>query len=180
MNAGDAIFAGFADSYVPGEVLPQLIGTLANGTAADEAIGQFSVDAPNGTLAALQDKITGAFAGPDAMSCVHSLDALASGGDEWASKTLSMLRRNSPLSVASTFAAIIKARELTALEDCLALEYRFAYRALTGHEFLEGIRALVIDKDRKPDWRPATLEDVTPQMVEDVLAPLGQNEWKAA
>ncbi len=51
---------------------------------------------------------------------------------------------------------------------------------MTGHEFLEGNRALVIDKDNKPDWQPATLEEVTPEMVEKVLAPLGEKKWKAA
>ncbi len=180
MNAADAIFAGFADTYMPGDVLPKLIEALAGGAAPDVAIEQFSETARDGTLAALQDKITNVFAAPDVLSCVRRLEKLAEGGDEWASKTLSMLRKNSPLSVATTFAAVHKARELAALEECLALEYCFAHRALTGHEFLEGIRALVIDKDKKPDWQPATLEEVTPEMVEKVLAPLGEKKWKAA
>ncbi len=180
MNAGDAIFAGFADSYMPGEAVPKVIEALAGGAAPDAAIEQFSASAPDGALAALQDKITDVFAAPDILSCVRALDKLAAGGDEWAGKTLSMLRKNSPLSVAATFAAIHKARGLATLEDCLALEYCFAHRALRGHDFLEGIRAMVIDKDKKPDWRPATLEEVTREMVDNVLAPLGEKKWQAA
>lgn len=180
MNAADAIFAGFADTYMPSEALPKLVEALADGASPDEAIAQFSETAPDGALAALQDQITDMFAGPDILSCVRRLETLAAGGDEWAGKTLSMIRRNSPLSVATTFAAVTKARELATLEDCLSLEYNFAHRALTGHEFLEGIRAMVIDKDRKPNWQPATLEEVTPEMVENVLATLGEKKWKAA
>jgi enoyl-CoA hydratase len=179
MNAADTIFAGFADTYVPSEMLPKLIEALAGGTAPDEAIGQFSETAPDGALAVLQDKITDMFAGPDILSCVKRLEKLSESGDEWAGITLSMIRRNSPLSVATTFAALHKARELATLEECLSLEYNFAHRALMGHEFLEGIRAMVIDKDRKPIWQPATLEEVTPEMVQRVLAPLGENTWRA-
>ena len=180
MNAADAIFAGFADSYVPGEALAKLIEALAVGDAPDRTIARFSQKAPDGALAALQDKITQVFSAPDILSCVRRLDELAAGGDEWADKTLTMVRKNSPLSVATTFTAVHKARELATLEECLELEYCFSHRALSGHEFLEGIRALVIDKDRKPDWRPATLEEVSPEMVENVLAPLGEKKWQAA
>jgi len=180
MNAADAIFAGFADSYVPSEALPKLFETLGKGGGPDAAIAQYSEKAPDCALAALQDKISDVFKAPDVISCVRRLDEMAAGGDEWAEKTLAMIRKNSPLAVATTFAAINKARELPSLEDCLELEYCYAYRALTGHEFLEGIRAMVIDKDRKPDWRPATLEEVSPEMVENVLAPLGDKNWKAA
>jgi len=180
MNAADAIFAGFADSYVPSNALPGLVVALADGTSPDEAISLVEETAPDGELAALQDKINDVFAVPEILGCVRRLDKLAAGGDEWARKTFSMLRNNSPLSVATTFTAVHKARELATLEDCLALEYNFAHRALTGHEFLEGIRALVIDKDKKPNWQPATLEEVSPEMVENVLAPLGEKTWNAS
>ncbi len=180
MNAADAIFAGFADSYVRSDNLPKLIETLGEGEEADAAIADYSENAGEGALAALQDKITRVFSAPDVLGCVQRLDEMAAGGDEWAGKTLTMIRRNSPLAVAATFAAVHKARNLPALEDCLELEYNYAHRALTGHEFLEGIRAMVIDKDRKPDWRPATLEELNAESVEDAFAPLGEQGWKAA
>lgn len=180
MNAADAIFAGFADSYVLSENLPKLIEALGIGKNLDAAIEQYSEEALNSTLAALQDKITKVFSAPDALSCMKNLDEMAARGDEWATKTMTMTRRNSPLALSATFAAIHKARKLPALDDCLELEYRYAHRALSGHEFLEGIRALVIDKDRKPDWRPATLEQVSAEIVEASFAPLGEIGWKAA
>ncbi len=180
MNAADAIYAGFADHYVPSELLPKMVAAIADGAPPDEAISHVEEKAPEGMLESLQEKITDVFARPDVLSCVQRLSELTADGDEWASKTHSMITKNSPLSVVTTFTAIQKARELQTLEECLSLEYCFAHRALTGHNFLEGIRALVIDKDKKPDWRPATLEEVTPEMVQEVLSPLGEEEWKAA
>ena len=180
MNAADAIFAGFADHYVPSAKLPEMVASMSTDTAPDEAIESVEETAPDGALKGLQDKISQAFSQPDALACVQQLQMMATEGDEWAEKTCNKIAKNSPLAVATTFAAIHKARKLSTLEECLSLEYSFAHRALAGHEFLEGIRAMVIDKDRKPDWRPAMLEDVTPEMVEDMLAPLGEAEWKAA
>lgn len=180
MNAADAIFAGFADDYVPTGRLPELVTTLTDGASPDDAVAGVAETAPDGKLEGLQDKITQAFSQPDALGCVRELQRMAESGDEWAEKSRNMIAKNSPFAVAATFAAIHKARELGSLEECLSLEYNFAYRAIAGHEFLEGIRAMVIDKDRKPDWQPPALEDVTATMVEDALAPLGEAEWKAA
>lgn len=180
MDAADAIFAGFADHYVPSARLPDLVASLGADALPQEAISQVEEPPPGGKLQGLQDKITQAFSQPDALGCVKALDVMAVDGDEWAEKTRAMIAKNAPLAVASTFAAIHKARKFAALEQSLSLEYCFAHRALAGHDFLEGIRAMVIDKDRNPDWQPGTLGEVTPEMVEGMFAPLGDQEWKAA
>lgn len=180
MNAADAIYAGFADTYVPADKLSELSAALIAGTQADEAIATYASAAPEGALAGLQSKIDDVFSADDVGSCIAHLQQMADTGDEWAAKTLTMISRNAPLALTATFEAIHRARKLTSLEDCLALEFNYAYRAIAGHDFLEGIRAMVIDKDRKPDWQPATLDDVTPEMVDDMFAGLGNEEWKAA
>lgn len=180
MNAADAIFAGFADHYVPSAKLADLVAALAEGKPPDTAIAHFGEQAPGGELAGLQDKIGDAFGKSEVMSCVARLKEMAAQGDDWAQKALSMIGRNAPLSLAATFAAIHRARAFTRLEESLSLEYCFAHRAIAGHDFLEGIRAMVIDKDRKPEWRPASLHKVTPEMVDGLLAPLGDQEWKSA
>jgi enoyl-CoA hydratase len=60
----------------------------------------------------------------------------------------------------------------------LALEYRFTWRSMSDGDFVEGIRAQIIDKDRNPRWKVARLEDIDPAQVEAMLAPLGANELK--
>jgi len=180
MNAADAIFTGFADAYVPADKLPDFISDLAGGTPADDALSRHAAPAPDGALEGLQDRIADAFGHADVKSCIARLDEMSATGDEWAAKTLSMVARNAPLALACTFEAVHRARKLGSLEDCLSLEFDFAYRAIAGHDFLEGIRAMVVDKDRNPDWRPATLDEVTPQMVDAMFASLGDEQWKAA
>jgi enoyl-CoA hydratase len=180
MKAADAMFAGFANSYVPSQALEPLVERLADGVSPDEAIDNFAQEAPEGALPGLQEKITRAFAHDNLKTCLKALEEMAAEGDEWAQKAAAMIGKNAPLAVATTFAAIRRARKFTALEESLSLEYCFAHRAIAGHDFLEGIRAMVIDKDRKPQWRPASLDEVTPGMVDELLAPLGEEAWKAA
>jgi len=62
--------------------------------------------------------------------------------------------------------------------DCMALEFRITERVQKGHDFYEGVRATILDKDGAPQWKPATLEDVKPWMIDDYFTPLTQ-EWTA-
>lgn len=180
MNAADAIFAKFADTFVPAEKLPGMIEDLTNGASPEAAIAKHAAIADGGTLEGAQDQISEAFGRPDVPAVVARLEELTASGDEWASKALTMISRNAPLALVATFTVIHRARKLTSLEEALALEFNYAHRAIAGHDFLEGIRAMVVDKDRKPRWQPSRLEDVTAEMVDDMFSTLGDKEWKAA
>jgi enoyl-CoA hydratase len=57
-------------------------------------------------------------------------------------------------------------------DDAMRLEYRLVHRFVAGHDFREGVRALIIDKDNRPEWRPSTLEEVTAADVEAYFRPL--------
>ena len=139
------------------------------------AISRFSETPPEGNLAGLQGNIDAVFGNDDVMACIRALEG---DGSDWAAGALKAIRRNCPLSVACAFAGVRRAREMTRIEDALALEYRFVFRCMEEGEFLEGIRAAVIDKDRNPQWSTPRLEDVTPGMVAAMLAPLGADELK--
>lgn len=179
MNAADAIFAGFADSYIPSAKITPLLELIKTGKDVDECIGTFSTLADDGKLCEQQGLISEAFDHASSMGCVESLEEMASSENAWAVKSLKLLRKNSPLSVASAHYAIRKAASLETLEACLALEFRFAARTLYRDDFYEGVRAIVVDKDRPPVWTPTRLEDVTPEMVAAAFASLGHNEWTA-
>jgi len=179
MNAVDAIFANFADAYVPAESLPGLIADLVSGVPPDDAIAKHKNVAENGSLEGMQDKISDVFGRSGVPAIIARLEQLAAAQDEWASKSLTMISRNAPLALVATFTAIRRARSFTSLEEALALEFNYAHRAIAGHDFLEGIRAMVIDKDRKPKWQPSRLDDVTAEMVDDMFSSLGDKEWKA-
>ena len=174
MGAADAVFAGFADVFVPGERREALTEALleSGDPASIEAFRTVSDPAP---LAEAQDKIVQHFDHPTAAECVASLEE---DGSDWAAKTARAMRGGSPISVAVAHALVRRVREAQTVEEALALEYRFTWRSMTEGDFLEGIRALIIDKDKQPKWRIATLEDVPVDLVESLLAPLGADELK--
>jgi enoyl-CoA hydratase len=86
-----------------------------------------------------------------------------------------LLRQKSPTSLKVTLRALREGARLS-FDDCMRMEYRLACRFMQGHDFFEGVRALLIDKDNKPDWRPATLETVTADMVAAYFAPLPEGD----
>ena len=95
---------------------------------------------------------------------------------EWAQKTAAALAQKSPKSLKLTLAAIRNARSLGSLEEALNVEFRLCVRLFEDGEFPEGVRALIVDKDRKPKWSPPRLADVTPELVAAYLAPLPAGE----
>jgi enoyl-CoA hydratase len=176
MKAADAIYAGFADTYVQVQRLPDLKQSLAE-TGDVSVIARFAETPPLSDLALHRKRIDHCFGQPSLAGVLTALEASA---NAWEAETLKALRRVSPFSAAATFAAIRHARGAAGLEPCLTQEFRFAYRSLASDEFFEGIRAAVIDKDRKPHWQPARIEDVRPESVASVFAPLGEQEWRPA
>lgn len=171
MTPADAIHAGFADSYIPRRAWPDLIADLATHgdvTALDNAAASPPADA----LSNASD-IDAWFSAPSLSGVLQSLEQ---SDDPAAEKIRKTLRRQSPLAAVCAFDAINAAKDLT-LSQALAQEYRFVWRCMESGDFLEGIRAQVIDKDRNPSWKHASIEDVPPQDAAAMRAPLGVNEW---
>ncbi|MCO6186134.1 enoyl-CoA hydratase/isomerase family protein [Rhizobium sp. L1K21] len=177
MNAADAIYANFADAFIPSERLPTLCERLADGADTDEAIAALSSSAPDGTLVQMRGEIDTTFDGATMLECLQNIERLAVSGDAWAIKTAAALRHNSPFSLAATFYALRQA-ENHDLEDCLKMEYRFSHRVLDHDDYYEGVRAVIVDKDRNPKWSPARLEDVDAAQVASMFADLGEDEWR--
>ncbi|MEU5410133.1 enoyl-CoA hydratase/isomerase family protein [Nocardia asteroides] len=171
MGAGDAIAAGFADSYVPSAELPALLDALRT-MPADEAVARFATATPESELAAQRDWIDACYA---ADTVEEIVDALRAAGSPEASKAADDLLAKSPVALKATLRALRAAATLT-LGGALNAEYRITVAALNTHDLAEGIRAQVIDKDRMPRWSPATLADVSPAQVDAYFAPLGARE----
>lgn len=174
MGAGDAIFAGFADRYVPEELWPDLTTRLeASGDPA--GIDHVARPAPESALAAVEAEINRHFAGE---SFRDILDSLARTEDAWSRETLVRLEPHAPLALAATIELVRRARTANRIETALVNEYRFAHRVTEQGDFLEGIRAAVIDKDRSPRWVHDSPGAATAEEVSDMLSPLGPEELK--
>jgi enoyl-CoA hydratase/carnithine racemase len=168
MGPGDAIRAGFADRYAPCGSFAAIAAELA-ASGRMEAAERFLADPPAADLAARQAEIDRHFAENAAIACLQSLERDAS---PFAAAAAAAMRKACPLSVACAFELIRRARASGRLEEALGNELRFTARSQSHGEFLEGVRAQVIDKDRSPRWQTRRLEDVTPAMIGRMLAPL--------
>jgi enoyl-CoA hydratase len=176
MDAADAIHAGFADKKIASEKQSDLKDRLEE-LSSPAIIADHAEQPGEGTLAQHLAAIERHFARDTALECVASLEA---DGSVFAQQAAKMIRRGCPLSVACAFEMVRRVRSLNSVTEALALEYRFTYRSMSDGDFIEGIRAQIIDKDRNPAWRIARLEDVTPDHIEAMLASLGQNELELA
>ncbi|MEQ9145026.1 MAG: enoyl-CoA hydratase/isomerase family protein [Parvibaculaceae bacterium] len=172
LKAADAIYAGIADHYVPAERHDALLERLAAGEGIDQAIAAEADKPGNAPLKQRASEIDNIFSAASVEAILKRLDA---SGDEWAVETAATIRSKSPLSTRVAYAQIRLGASLD-FEECMALEFRLTNRFMRGHDFYEGVRAVVIDKDQKPAWEPASLDEVRQEMVDGYFASLGDDE----
>lgn len=172
VKAGDAIAVGLADWYVPSERLSELTELLTSNEPA-VALAKVSEPAPAAPLEAERPWIDECYAGADLVTIVARLQASS---HEDAHDAAARILTKSPTSVSVTLRALRIAARLPSLEAALDQEYRLAVRFLAAPDFVEGVRAQVIEKDRSPRWTPATLGEVTEESLQSFFAPLASLE----
>ena len=168
MGAADAIFAGFADAYAPEADWPALKEQLVD----TGKVPELSTPAPNGTLEDVLPHINRHFAGETLGDIVRSLTA---DGSDFALSTLKALNRNAPLAMACAMTIVRRLRSANSVRQALDQEFRYTFRAVAQGDFIEGIRAAIIDRDRHPKWAHSNPEAVTDMDVSHMLMPLGED-----
>jgi enoyl-CoA hydratase/carnithine racemase len=179
LNAADCMWAQIASCHVPAERLDALEEALAgtdfsadpHGTV-DGVLARFQTHPRPPPLAEDIDRINSCYGRKD----LHAvLQALGNEQTGWGKAQLAQLSTKSPTSLAVTFRQLQEGAAL-GFDSAMRLEYRLVLRFLAGHDFREGVRALIIDKDGRPGWRPSRLEEVSPADVEDYFRPLPAGE----
>lgn len=160
----DAIGAGLADYFVPSDELAELTSRLRTGVLPD-----FGTRVPTGELFANRDWIDGCYAGDDVGAMIAALLARPEPAAAAAAGTLAKM---SPTALKVTLQAIRRAVSMT-IDEVLDQDLRVGSRFLVHPDLTEGIRAQIIDKDRRPRWRPASLAEVTAAQVNEFFSPLG-------
>lgn len=179
LNAADCMDAGIATHIIPTDQMPALKDALfalplAEGFAAavDSVLAQMHQSAAGSAIATHRAQIEAIF-GADSLADVCA--RLETDGSDWAAQTRKLLARMSPTSLALTFEQLRRGAALS-FDEVMRMEFRLASRVMAGREFIEGVRAQIIDKDRNPQWQPATLEAIDPAEIERYFAPLGPSE----
>ncbi|MGW1323907.1 enoyl-CoA hydratase/isomerase family protein [Streptomyces antibioticus] len=167
IGAADALLCGLADHFVPSDAVPALLDDLAE-HAVPDALARHVQPPPQGELGRRQGWIDACYA---ADSVEEILRRLLAHGDPAAKEAAETLLTRSPTSLKVTLAALRRARRLDTLEQVLDQEYRVSVATLRTADLVEGIRAQVVDKDRRPRWSPATLAEVTDADVDRFFAP---------
>lgn len=174
IRAADALYCGLADWYLDSAKLDELDQKLDHlrwhdsplkdlqGLLAKLAVQQL----PDAPLAALRPAIDHFFGLPDVPSMVEQLQAVTvADSHEWALDTAHLMQTRSPLAMAVTLQMLRKGRRLT-LEQCFALELHLDRQWFERGDLIEGVRALIIDKDKTPRWNPPTLHGLAAAHVE--------------
>jgi len=174
IRQGDALWSGVATHTTKAEYLDGIVERLAETGDADLALREAFVPVQRETPESALEAIETHFSRASLPEVIESLKAAAS-GDEFAARTLATLQSRSPTSVNIAFREITAGQALD-MDDCMRMEFRIVNRMLRGHDFYEGIRAAIIDKDGKPVWRPATFGEVDPAEIDAYFAPLPEGD----
>jgi enoyl-CoA hydratase len=165
---------GIATHYIPSEALPDVKARIAaDPRAISDILGAASVTPPPARIEANAEKIDRLFASDRYEDVLAALEA---DGSEWAQKELATLATKSPQTIKVSLRLIAQGRDHVDFAEEMKVEYRLASRICQRHDFLEGVRALIVDKDNAPKWDPATPEGVTDHLLDQIFAPLPPNE----
>ncbi len=168
LKTADALYAGIVTHTAELADWAALVQKLADGASPDTVFGkpQVPADAP---LAQFRDKIDVIFAAESVEAILERLDR---DGSDWARDTAATICTKSPTSLKIAHRQLRAGAKLD-FGDCMRMEYRMVHRVVAGHDFYEGVRATIIDKDGAPKWQPASLGEVSDADVDAYFVPLG-------
>jgi enoyl-CoA hydratase len=178
MGAADAIYCGLADVNIASPRLAELPAALADCRTADDVrarLKTMSTSPPPGKLPAARPWIDSCY-GADTVE--HIVDRLRASSVEDAHAALATMLTKSPTSLKVALRNIRSALSFARVEESFQQDYRIALACIAGHDFIEGIRATIVDKDRNPAWRPNTIEGVTADIVDRHFKSVGALELK--
>jgi enoyl-CoA hydratase len=174
IGLGDALALGLVTQGVEAARLPELRQALIAASHVDDVVNGFDFIAAQAPLQAHASVIREAFA-PDSMSeILQRLAQMAIGGGTFASDTLEGMRKKSPTSMALALEQMRRGADMD-FAAVMQMEYRIVSRIAAGHDFYEGVRAVIIDKDQAPSWQPAQIEAIDPAVIARHFEPLADD-----
>ncbi|MEI2734704.1 MAG: enoyl-CoA hydratase/isomerase family protein [Rhodoblastus sp.] len=167
---------GLAEAHVSRAKIPEFVAALEAGEGVDAAVARFQSEAAPGPIVQNRAAIDAAFSGA---SVGEILARLSADGSDFAKEAAKLMGQKAPLSLAVALRQMQVGAGVD-FEEAMRTEFRIVSRICRGPNFYEGVRATIIDKDQKPAWKPARIEDVTAADVDAIFAPLGADELDLA
>jgi enoyl-CoA hydratase len=179
LNGAECLALGLATHYLPAAELEAAKTRItATPESVDEILSTLAVPAPDAPIVAHREAIDRLFAG-DTLEVI--LAALEADGGDWAQAQLATLRTKSPSSMKVSLRLVHEGRTRASFAEEMRAEFAIASRIAQRHDFIEGVRALIVDKDNAPRWNPATPDEVTDDVIQAIFAALPQEkEWTPA
>jgi enoyl-CoA hydratase len=174
LGIADAVKAGVATHHIPSRHFDDVLEALCGSDAVDAVLAGFAAAPGQGPILARRAAIDRLFAGDQVGAILARLEHDAGETDpdaQWAKTTAAVINAKSPTSLKIALAQMRRGRAWS-FAQCMKAEFRIVSRIVYSHDFYEGVRAVIIDKDNRPRWRPATLAEVGDAEVERYFAPL--------
>ncbi|KQU61724.1 enoyl-CoA hydratase [Sphingomonas sp. Leaf339] len=174
LNGAECLALGLATHYLPADQIEEAKRRIAaDPQGIDAALDEVAASPPDAAVMAHRDTMDRLFASDD---LDEVFTALADDGGEWAAAQLATLRTRSPQSMKLSLKLLLDGATMATFEDEMRQEYAIATRIVQRHDFAEGVRAVIVDKDNAPRWNPATPEAVSDHLIDQIVAPLPDGE----
>jgi enoyl-CoA hydratase len=177
LNAADGVAATIATHHVASSRFGDLADALCSAVSVDATLAAFAEPTGEGKLAPRRGTIDRLFKGDRVENILAALDAERAEA-EFGKATAATIRVKSPTSLKLALAQMRAGARLS-FQGCMQTEFRIVSRVIHGHDFYEGVRAVIVDKDNAPNWRPGTLAEVSDAEIARHFAPLPDGEWMA-
>lgn len=173
LRAADCLYAEIATHYMGSDQIPAFLDGLTADTI-QERLEALASDPGAPKLAAAREELDQCFSASTVEGIVA---ALSESKSEWCEKTLSWMAGKSPTSQKISYRQVREGATME-FEENMIMEYRMSQACMAGHDFYEGVRSVLVDKDHAPKWSPATLEEVTDEIVDAHFVSLGDQDLK--
>ncbi|APR54092.1 enoyl-CoA hydratase/isomerase family protein [Sphingomonas koreensis] len=177
LDGAECLALGLASHYLHSEALEDAKARIiADPQAIDAVLDALSSPTPDARILAHRGAIDRLFAS-DRLEDV--LAALEADGGEWAAQQLATLRTKSPQTMKVSLKLLLDGKTMPTFEDEMRQEFAVGSHVVQRHDFIEGVRALIIDKDNAPKWNPANVEEVSDHLIDQIFAPLSADQqWE--
>jgi len=179
LDGAECINLGLASDYLTSDTLEDAKARIAAApTEIEEILGDLGAPVPEAAIVALEGDINRLFES-DRLEDIYT--ALETQGGTWGAATLATLKTKSPQTMKVSLRLLAEGRQMVDFAAEMAQEYAVGSRVVVRHDFLEGVRAVIVDKDNAPVWNPDTPEGVSDDLIDAIFAPLPTEEaWTPA